>query len=40
MTQLDKAIQERGTAPLLGVIVHRYNPDFLEIASLLGFHAV
>lgn len=40
MTQLDKAIQERGTSPLLGVIVHRYNPDFLEIASLLGYHAV
>jgi 4-hydroxy-2-oxoheptanedioate aldolase len=40
MSQFDVAIQRRGSAPLLGVGIHRYNPDFLEIASLLGFHAV
>lgn len=40
MSRLDLAIQKRGIAPLLGVAVHRYNPDFVEIASLLGFHAL
>ena len=40
MSQLDAAIEKRGSAPLLGVAVHRYNPDFLEIISLLGYNAV
>lgn len=40
MNRLDAAIEKRGSAPLLGVAIHRYNPDFLEIVNLLGFNAV
>jgi 4-hydroxy-2-oxoheptanedioate aldolase len=40
MSRLEAAIEKRGRALLLGVAVHRYNPDFLEIVGLLGFEAV
>jgi len=40
MSRLETAIQDRGGAPLLGVAIHRYNPDFLEIAGLQEFHVV
>ena len=39
MNRLEKSLQ--GTKPpLLGMAVHRYNPAFVEIVSLLGFHVL
>ena len=37
MSKIHAAIEKRGS-PLLGVAVHTYNPAFVEIAGLLGFH--
>ena len=38
MTRLEETIQRQNGNPLLGVAVHRYNPDFVEIAAHLRFH--
>jgi 4-hydroxy-2-oxoheptanedioate aldolase len=40
VNRLEAAIQGRGKELLLGAAIHRYNPDFVEIANLLGFDAV
>ena len=39
MTNLERAIQQHGTGPLLGVGAYSYDPLFLEIAAGLGFRA-
>ena len=37
MTTFERAINEQDGRPLLGMALHRYNPDFLEMMALLGF---
>ena len=39
MNRLDETLKRIGT-PLLGVAVHRFDLVFVEMASLLGFHAL
>lgn len=39
MNRLDETLSRVG-APLLGIAVHRCDPGFVEMASLLGFHAL
>jgi 2-keto-3-deoxy-L-rhamnonate aldolase RhmA len=39
VNRLDEAIGEKG-APLLGVGLNRYDPAFVEILALLGFHVL
>lgn len=39
MNRLEKFVNEKG-APLLGISVHRFDLTFVEMASLLGFHAL
>ncbi len=38
MNRLEQAIQKHG-APILGAAAYIYNPEFLEIAALLGYKA-
>jgi 2-keto-3-deoxy-L-rhamnonate aldolase RhmA len=38
MNRLQQALQSAG-APILGAAAYTYNPDFLEIAALMGFKA-
>ena len=39
MNRLQQAVRANGGGPVLGVAAYTYNPDFLEIAALLGFKA-
>lgn len=39
MNRLQKAIQNHGGGPILGAAAYLYNPEFLEIAALMGFKA-
>ena len=39
MNRLEEILQ-RTAAPLLGIAVHRYDLAFVEMASMLGFHAL
>jgi len=38
MNRLQQAIQKRGT-PILGAAAYTYNPEFLEMAALMGYKA-
>ncbi len=40
MTKFERIICEQEGQPLLGMAVHRYNPDFLEMMALVGFKVV
>lgn len=39
MNRLQRAIEKNGGAPLLGAAAYLYNPEFLEIAALMGYNA-
>jgi 2-keto-3-deoxy-L-rhamnonate aldolase RhmA len=39
MNRLEQAIQKNGGAPVLGAAAYLYNPEFLEIAALMGYKA-
>ena len=39
MNRLQQAIENNGGAPVLGAAAYLYNPEFLEIAALMGFKA-
>jgi 4-hydroxy-2-oxoheptanedioate aldolase len=39
MTRLDQVLQQSG-APLLGAAVYRYDPEFVEMCSYLGFRVL
>ncbi|HTX33524.1 MAG TPA: aldolase/citrate lyase family protein [Bryobacteraceae bacterium] len=39
MNRLQQAIQKNGGAPILGAAAYIYNPEFLEIAALMGYKA-
>lgn len=39
MNRLQKAIEKNGGKTLLGAAAYIYNPDFFEMAALLGYHA-
>ncbi|MBN2292876.1 MAG: hypothetical protein JXM70_10650 [Pirellulales bacterium] len=40
MTNFEQIISEQEGRPILGMAVHRYNPDFLEMMAMFGFKAV
>jgi 2-keto-3-deoxy-L-rhamnonate aldolase RhmA len=40
MTRLDEVLQREQGGPLLGMVLHRCNPDFVEIAAMLGFQVL
>jgi 4-hydroxy-2-oxoheptanedioate aldolase len=39
MNRLQKALKNNGGGPILGAAAYLYNPEFLEIAALMGFKA-
>jgi 4-hydroxy-2-oxoheptanedioate aldolase len=39
MNRLQQAIQNNGGGPILGAAAYIYNPEFLEIAALMGYKA-
>ena len=39
MNRLQLAVKKNGGAPILGAAAYLYNPEFLEIAALMGFKA-